>query len=76
MVRVQQLSELEEVCLDIIWKFTLLIYLNNHYINHIMGKNICSSNRSLITVHFLLETLLLKDDGPLFAICGMNAYRE
>lgn len=38
--------------------------------------NVCSSNRSLITVHFLLEILLLKDGGPLFAICGMNAYKE
>ncbi|CAB4321077.1 unnamed protein product [Prunus armeniaca] len=42
MVRVQQLSELEEV---------------------------------MIIAHFLWGTLLLRDDEPLFAICGMSGYK-
>jgi hypothetical protein len=73
MVRVQQLSELEEVCPDIICNF---IFCFNHEINHNMGEFICFSNRSLIIVHFLMEARLLKGGEPLFAICGMTAYKE
>ena len=34
-----------------------------------------NSLRSLITAHFLLGILLLKDGEPLFAICGLSAYK-
>lgn len=70
MIRVQQLSELEEVHSNLLMLFHVgMPCLNDtSWINTIFY-------RSLTIVLFLLETLLLNDDGLLFVICGLSAYK-
>lgn len=77
MVRVQQLSELEEVYLQSLFCWIgVLMHLPSELWSSFEYIYVLTYYRSLIIVRFQWETLLQKEGEPWFVTCGQSEYRE